>query len=177
VRHAAPHLIGFVLPPLIVLTVSLGGGWTFVPLLVVYVLLPLADRSPNPQNPTPEGERDLSSNLWFRAITWSWVPVQVALLFWVLTAVARGRVTGLELLGVTLSLGITTGGMGITFAHELIHRANRVERRLGEALLATVWYMHFAIEHVHGHHRHVARPGIRRPHVSASQATRSSCGA
>lgn len=66
--------------------------------------------------------------------------------------------SALELLGVTISLGITTGGMGITFAHELIHRPGRFERRMGEALLATVWYMHFAIEHVHGHHRHVGTP-------------------
>jgi alkane 1-monooxygenase len=157
-RQAAPHLIGFVLPPIIVCSVWLGGGWTFLPLVVVYGLLPLADRSPNPRNPTPETERDLGSNPRFRAITWVWVPVQAGLLGWVLVTAGSGRLSALEMVGLTLSTGITTGGMGITFAHELIHRPGRFERWLGQALLAMVWYMHFAIEHVHGHHRHVGTP-------------------
>jgi alkane 1-monooxygenase len=157
-RQAAPHLIGFVLPPIIVCSVWLGGAWTFLPLLVVYGVLPLADRSPNPRNPTPETERDLGSNRWFRAITWVWMPVQAGLLGWVLATAGSGRLSALEMVGLTLSTGITTGGMGITFAHELIHRPGRFERWLGQALLAMVYYMHFAIEHVHGHHRHVGTP-------------------
>jgi alkane 1-monooxygenase len=157
-RQAGPHLIGFVLPPIIVLSVWLGGAWTFLPLLVVYGVLPLADGSPNPRNPTADAERDLSSNPWFRAIIWGWVPVQASLLAWVLATAASGRLSSLELLGLTLSTGVTTGGMGITFAHELIHRSGRTERWLGHVLLAMVGYMHFAIEHVHGHHRHVGTP-------------------
>jgi alkane 1-monooxygenase len=57
-----------------------------------------------------------------------------------------------------LSTGITTGTIGITFAHELIHRPGRLELALGEILLATTSYTHFAIEHVYGHHRYVATP-------------------
>lgn len=157
-RQAAPHLIGFVLPPILVLSVWLGGGWTFLPLLVVYGLLPLADGSPNPRNPTGDAERDLNGNPWFRTIIWLWVPVQATLLAWILATAASGRLSSLELLGLTLSTGVTTGGMGITFAHELIHRSGRAERWLGHVLLAMVAYMHFAIEHVHGHHRHVGTP-------------------
>lgn len=48
--------------------------------------------------------------------------------------------------------------MGITVAHELIHRINQIEQWLGRALLLTTCYMHFAIEHVYGHHKHVATP-------------------
>lgn len=156
--QALPHLIGFVLPPIIVAAVWLGGAWTFLPLAVVYGVLPLADRSSNPRNPAPGSERDLSENPWFRAITWVWVPIQAALLIWALATASADRLTALELAGLTLSLGVTTGGIGITFAHELIHRPGRVERALGEALLGTVCYMHFAIEHVYGHHRHVGTP-------------------
>jgi alkane 1-monooxygenase len=39
-----------------------------------------------------------------------------------------------------------------------VHRRHRFERALGEILLASVSYTHFAIEHVHGHHRHVGTP-------------------
>lgn len=160
VKQARPHLIGFVLPPVIFVSLQLGGAWTFLPLLVVYGVLPLADHSSggNPDNPARGIEGELSTNPWFRAITWIWVPTQLALLIWALAVVARGDLRALEIAGLTLSLGITTGGIGITFAHELIHRPGRFERTLGEALLAMVCYMHFAIEHVHGHHRYVGTP-------------------
>ena len=153
--RALPHLIGFILPPLIILAARLGGAWTFLPLTVVYVLLPVADRALNPDNPAAD---DLAANPWFRAITWSWVPIQIGLVVWVLRAMASGQFTTVELAGLTLSLGVTTGGIGITFAHELIHRAGRFERALGEMLLASVLYLQFAIEHVYGHHRHVGTP-------------------
>jgi len=61
--------------------------------------------------------------------------------------------------GITISTGMATGVIGITFAHELIHRPGTWERALGEVLLASVSYSHFAIEHVYGHHRYV---GTRR---------------
>ena len=59
------------------------------------------------------------------------------------------------LIGATLSLGISNGGIGFTVAHELIHRSSKFEQWLGRALLLTTLYMHFAIEHVYGHHKHV----------------------
>jgi len=154
--RALPHLIGFVLPPIIVLSVHLAGGWTFLPLAVIYILLPVADRGLNSEN--PDASLDLDHNPWFRAITWSWVPIQIALVAWALQQVETDRLTGLGIAGLTLSLGVTTGGIGLTFAHELIHRSGRLERTFGEILLATVLYMQFAIEHVYGHHRHVGTP-------------------
>jgi alkane 1-monooxygenase len=156
--RALPHVIGFVLPPLIVWSVALGGVWTFLPLVVVYVALPLADQGLNVENPSGAVAQDLSENAWFRAVTWIWVPTQIGLVFWVLAAVAEGRPNPVEIVGLTLSLGVTNGGIGITFAHELIHRSRRFERALGETLLASVCYMHYTIEHVHGHHRHVGTP-------------------
>ena len=60
-----------------------------------------------------------------------------------------------SLIGATLSLGISNGGIGFTVAHELIHRSSKFEQWLGRALLLTTLYMHFAIEHVYGYHKHV----------------------
>jgi alkane 1-monooxygenase len=97
-------------------------------------------------------------NPFFRAVTWGWVPVQIGLLVWVLRRVTGAAFTPLEVAGATLSMGVVSGAIGITFAHELVHRSHRFERALGEILLASVCYAHFAIEHVHGHHRHVGTP-------------------
>ena len=45
---------------------------------------------------------------------------------------------------------------GFVAAHEMIHSPDRRERALGLALLGSVFYMHFRIAHVHGHHLRAA---------------------
>jgi alkane 1-monooxygenase len=57
-----------------------------------------------------------------------------------------------------LSIGVSTGGIGITLAHELVHRTQKSFRVLGGFLLSSVCYGHFMVEHVHGHHTWVATP-------------------
>ena len=42
--------------------------------------------------------------------------------------------------------------------HELVHRRALWERRLGELLLASVSYPHYATEHVYIHHPRVCTP-------------------
>ena len=158
--QALPYLLGFVMPALVILSASLGGWWTLLPVAFVYGALPLLDALAglNVRNPEPGEVASLSGNLWFRLVTWTWVPVQIALLVWALVVVTGGTVAAWDAVGLTVSVGLTTGAVGITFAHELIHRPGRFERALGEILLTTVSYAHFCIEHVHGHHRHVATP-------------------
>ena len=58
----------------------------------------------------------------------------------------------------SISVGIITGGFGITIAHELVHRPIKWQRALGVWILCLVNYAVFRIEHVHGHHRNVATP-------------------
>jgi alkane 1-monooxygenase len=84
--------------------------------------------------------------------------VQFALLVWALHAIGTEQATLLEAIGLALAVGTCTGAVGITLAHELIHRRHRAERLLGEALLVSVTYHHFTVEHVDGHHRRVATP-------------------
>jgi alkane 1-monooxygenase len=156
--QAVPHAIGFVLPPIIVWSASLGGAWTFLPVALLYVALPALDAlwGLNPTNAGADAPA-LGANPWFRSVTWLWVPVQLALIAWVLAHVA-GPAAAIERVGLVVSLGLTGGAVGITFAHELVHRPGAFERGLGEILLASVSYPHFAIEHVYGHHRYVATP-------------------
>ena len=155
---ALPHLSGFVLPVAIVAGVRLGGVWTFLPVALLLGVLPLADWAAGVNLSNPHDEDSLERNVWCRAVTWMWVPVQAALLVWALGQAVSGVLTALELAGLVLSTGLTAGTIGITFAHELVHRSHRFERALGEILLAMTSYTHFAIEHVYGHHRHVGTP-------------------
>jgi len=64
----------------------------------------------------------------------------------------------LQWAGFVFSVGINTGVLGINIAHELSHKNNKFEQNLGKALLVSVGYGHFFIEHLYGHHRNVATP-------------------
>jgi alkane 1-monooxygenase len=61
-------------------------------------------------------------------------------------------------LGWIVSIGLVGGAVAINPAHELIHKQTRLERRAGGLLLASVSYGGFKIEHLLGHHVHVATP-------------------
>jgi alkane 1-monooxygenase len=77
---------------------------------------------------------------------------------WLVRTVRLTHLTVHEIVIATVSVGATTGAVGMTFAHELIHRRYGYERTLGSILLASVTYPHFAIEHIKGHHRNVGTP-------------------
>ena len=69
---------------------------------------------------------------------------------------ARTAASPLHLAGAVLALGLMTGAAATNVAHELIHRLdNPWALSIGRWLLAFSFDTTFAIEHVHGHHRHV----------------------
>jgi alkane 1-monooxygenase len=53
---------------------------------------------------------------------------------------------------------IMNGGVGITIAHELGHKPQKLEKFLAKFLLIQVGYGYFYVEHNRGHHVHVATP-------------------
>lgn len=79
-----------------------------------------------------------------------------------------------EFLGFVGSVGLNTGVLGINIAHELIHKSNATEQFLGKVLLVSVFYGHFFIEHIFGHHRHVSTPHVR-PVLPDEPASCSHC--
>lgn len=64
-------------------------------------------------------------------------------------------IDGLSFWLSVFSVGVVTGGIGITFAHEWVHKLKRHQKLYGEWLLVWVGYGHYATEHVYGHHKHV----------------------
>ncbi|MBT7611263.1 MAG: alkane 1-monooxygenase [Bacteriovoracaceae bacterium] len=61
-------------------------------------------------------------------------------------------------LGQIFSIGVTCAGIGITVAHELIHRKDPLKKAAGIYILALQNYTWFRIEHIFGHHKHVSTP-------------------
>jgi alkane 1-monooxygenase len=159
----------------------LGGYWTLVTPIYVFLFIPLVEWlvGSNPNNHDPEQEECAKGSFGYTLLLWSYVPIQYVLTGFFLLKLSTGGFSGPEietfgtltgaefstgmksvvwvvgLIGATLSLGISNGGIGFTVAHELIHRSSKFEQWLGQALLLTTLYLHFAIEHVYGHHKHV----------------------
>jgi alkane 1-monooxygenase len=125
--------------------------WVVVPALDL-----LVGRSSEPSE-SQEIER-LEANPFFRFVLHAWVPLQLALIGWGAWLVGSGGVAGLDAVLFTLSVGLATGGAGITIAHELGHKRPKLDRLLSRVLLVTVSYGHFTVEHNRGHHVRVATP-------------------
>jgi alkane 1-monooxygenase len=135
-----------------------GGLYTLLaPLAMTFVAVPVFDilMGIETRNPTESPPGRYASAI-FRFATWLAVPAQAAVLLWGTWTSTRPLVVPIEIVGKIVAVGIVGGVIGITVAHELAHRASRLDRMLGGILLTMVFYLHWAIEHVAGHHRRVA---------------------
>jgi alkane 1-monooxygenase len=163
---ALSFLLAYFVPALMPLAGWLGlrtghvDAFAWLPLFVLFVLLPLADYAigVGRDNPDASTAARLEASIGFRLLTWCCLPVQVLVLGY---AVHHFTIAGFGVAGATgwiLSQGVVSGVLAINVAHELIHRDNRFERGLGGLLLCTVGYHGFKIEHLRGHHVHVSTP-------------------
>jgi alkane 1-monooxygenase len=127
---------------------------------VFWLVVPALDFliGPSAQPSSEEEMRRLERSPFFRFVLRAWVPLQLGLIGWGAWLVGAGAVTGPAAVLFTLSVGLATGGVGITIAHELGHKASRLDRFLARLLLVTVSYGHFTVEHNRGHHQRVATP-------------------
>ena len=130
----------------------LGGAWTFMaaaatPLCLVGLDAGLGDEAAHARVPNGPATRLLPR---------IYIVLQLAATTWAAVVVTRPETRLLEAVGLAVSCGVTTGVFGFIAAHEMIHSRNRRDRALGLTLLGTVFYMHFRIAHVHGHHRRAA---------------------
>jgi len=154
-----------------------GGGWTVAGLFAIvgfYVLgdIVLGDDLRTPRYARPD---------WFTAQLWSALPLLACIVFAAVWSVAPGdplgfgaavqSISGIDVLAARDAAGAGThvaawtltglmiGMVGTVSAHELVHRTwDRASMAVGRWLLAFSLDTAFAIEHVHGHHRHVATP-------------------
>ena len=161
---ALGFLLVFVVPALMPAAAWLGvatgrpDAAAWFPLLFLFVLLPAADfvLGHDPANVPAEVEAAVANTRWFVALTLLAVPVQAVLLAWSAAWFARAGFGPAGMAGWLLSQGVVGGILAINTAHELIHKDGRLERAAGGWLLASVGYHGFKIEHLRGHHVHVA---------------------
>ncbi|MEE2787207.1 MAG: alkane 1-monooxygenase [Myxococcota bacterium] len=156
---AWPYSIAYLIPLSAFVGCSLGGHWVFLTPAVFFGLLPIVDEivPRNTDNASAEEEEMGLKNPVFNVLVRGWFFTQAALLLYVMYHISTGAMTALEIVGLVISVGIV-GGAGINVAHELMHRKEKHDKAFAEALMSSVSYTHFCVEHVFGHHKHVSTP-------------------
>lgn len=149
----------YLIAPLPLIGFWAGGFYNFMTVAILFAGIPLVDYLiTDSHNPTPAQENKLLQDRFFTALTLFYVPVQMLLLLSSIIIITHYSLAWYEWLGLTLSVGLITGGGGINLAHELMHKNTSLQQTMSKLLLATVCYGHFFIEHVRGHHVKVATP-------------------
>lgn len=154
------YLTIYLLPLTVAISFRSEGLLTFLPMVVFFLLIPLAELllQPDTRN-LDEKERELASNdPFYDWLLYSMIPIQIGFLVWFLLSFQYAETT-MELVGRTISMAIMCGVIGINIGHELGHRTKRFEQFLGEILLLTSLENHFLPYHNRGHHNNVATPG------------------
>lgn len=131
--------------------VAVGAPWASI--AVAFVAIPLIDALVGRPRRDGGGPQPIPFVRWIPRLQ---LPLQAALLIGAVRIAPELPMS--QLLVFALAVGTVTGGIGITIAHELGHRASRLDRAIARALLVSVAYGHFFVEHVRGHHVRVATP-------------------
>ena len=158
-QSALPFATALLLVPLIWVCAHYG-GWSVLLIPIVtwnaYTLLDVV-LGQNLENADPDTEEgDL---FWYKLLTWIWAPIQFVTLFGMIWYATRAdHLSAIEMIGLFFGIGVVTGTLGINYSHELMHQQSRIERWMGDLLLAMVLYSHFRSEHLLVHHRYVGTP-------------------
>lgn len=148
-------MISLLYPALSFIAIDLQGLWSWIGLAFNLVMVPSIDYALRAKYgrdvAIPERWRPwVTSDAWMIIAT----ALQIVVLNIGLRRISEG-VDSFTLFGMVSTLGIAGGCLCITAAHELVHRRLPLCRAYGLGLLTTVFYMHFRIDHVYGHHRNV----------------------
>jgi len=147
---------------------GLGGGHTAFgrfkrEIWVIFALLPFIEHmtAKDWANPTDKQVKEHPLRDWrFRVPLFLWTIIEIVSTALTLGIVCdpKAKLRIRDRLGATLMLGIFNGALGITYAHELLHKRDFLGKLAGNALLANVCYVHWADEHTIGHHNNVSTP-------------------
>lgn len=157
---ALAYALVYVLAGLLAVATALGGAWPLLVPAFVFAALPALDLlvGRDPSDPDDEELARRARDPLYDLLLRAWVPTQLGLLGFAVARVASGDLSVAEIGLLAVGAGVVTGGAGITVAHELVHRKERLDRALAEVLMTSTSYTWFCVEHVLGHHRNVATP-------------------
>ena len=156
---AAPFWMSVVMVPLVALAAIKGGLWWMLLPTYAWYLTTAVDAMLGRDDENPDPQTDTQMLFWHRAVTIIWFPLQFAAIFGsIWYATHCGHLSAWEKLGLFFGIGVLSGTIGMVYAHELLHQKTRLERAMGDLLLASTLYSHFRTEHLLVHHAWVSTP-------------------
>lgn len=160
VLHELKYLSGYLISIAVILSLLLPEYLAFFAVIFSFVIIPLTEflLPQSHVNFSDDEEKLLISNRIYDFMLYLSVPVQWGTIMLFCWLISNNEYSTSQLIGMTLAAGISSGVIGINIAHELGHRAKKSEQIMAWSLLMSTLYMHFSVEHNHGHHRYVATP-------------------
>lgn len=154
------YLAAFTIPLSGYIALKYLGIWSWATVFLGFIIIPILDAiiPPNKNNISPENELNYSNKFFFDFLLYICAPICYLLVFMYLSIIKTNQLSISETLGLTLSIGIVLGTIGINVSHELGHRTNPLSIFLAKMGLLITCYLHFFIEHNRGHHKNVATP-------------------
>ena len=159
IGNALPHFAPLAVFPLLVCASLWGGWWIVIPGVFFMAaehfdkFFGLGERNIDPRA-THEKQLFLYKlSLWLWATLW---PVTFVFALWQVLVSDHLATWEIALMAAALA---TVGQSIFIVGHELVHRRAAWERWLGELLLSSASYPHYATEHIYMHHPLVCTPG------------------
>ena len=152
------YLAAFTVPITALIGLTLKEYWVFLTPVYTFVFVPLLELM-LPEDNRNYSKQEIENKSLSKVFDWMLylnLPIAYGVLLMALSVVVSQEIAVYEFIGIMLSVGIVLGANGINVGHELGHRQTSNERFIGKALLLPSLYMHFYIEHNHGHHLHAA---------------------
>jgi len=151
------YLSAYLLPVMALLSIYLGGYYSFSALLFIFIFIPTIELFTNgdTSNLSKVEEEIAGADRFYDYLLYLLVPFQFMILVFFLYRISDPTLAPYEIIGMITAYGMACG-LSINNAHELGHRNSKIEQFMSKAALMTSLYMHFFIEHNRGHHLHVA---------------------
>lgn len=156
---ALPYWVSLLTLPLAAVAAHMGSWWVLLLPAFAWLLFDILDLVGGLDRSNPDPETPESALFWHRLLTMIWVPAQAVMTFGLVFYASRaGHLGAWEKIGLFVGQGVISGAVGIVYAHELLHQRDRLERWLGDILLAMVLWSPFRSHHLRVHHLHVGTP-------------------
>ncbi|CAD8211352.1 unnamed protein product [Paramecium octaurelia] len=151
------YTVPFLYTMAIILISYFENAW--IAIWIVYTLIPFLDEffSLDLRNPSKDEQNKLEQEMRFKLPLYVCVIFDWISLIWMINFLLNNEIQIFNKLGIIFLCG-NLAASNINIAHELFHKDNLLDKLLGTVTLARNLYIHFAIEHIHGHHRNVATP-------------------
>jgi len=156
----AKYLLAYIIPAIVAHALYFQGIWSFNGFAVAFVLVPILEvfLTGDTKNLSEVEEQSQNSKRFFDFLLYLNVPMLLGIAFWYFYVITYTPLQMYETIGLTTTVGMYLGGVGINVAHEMGHRKDWLPQQLSKVLLLPNLYMHFFIEHNQGHHLNIATP-------------------